>query len=592
MIRVGDPVGERTRTVVPDERLVVLAGHERDPGVGVVAVREQLDVIKTLGDRNRTVGRLDVVAPIGARQLRLCVGAASGLGQLECPVGPATDELVVGQTLPHGRAQRAYEAEFRVELGKRFPLARRLSRPQHRLPVRLTVELERVRASCRPPEVDVSRIELERAAEECERLLDVVAAVGEVGRRGGADDGLRAERARRVGFAGPGEVGILGSSGLGVVVREHRRDSRRLRAVARPRRERGVETGAFRAGREASVRDLSRHRVLDHVLTLAVDRGVGAMPDEVAVLERLEVGVASRAARIRGRPECAADHGRGRQSTLSAGPSRSIRAARTAWRCRGSKVAGKLASVQVPFRRSSTPWSISARSDFLDEERLPDGAGRPRTGAGGLDAQELRRDQLLRCGRSRLGKRLEQERLPHRGHVRAHTMRPASSELRPRSRSTSSGPRSVLQSGLEEVEQRLVGPVQVLDKTAAGCSADNSVRRTTQASATGRRATADGGRERRRAQRQPEDRRDPEPDDVCLGRVALAEPSCSSDDLAQREVGDSADRTAGTCPCAVSGGRLLGGQPLPQNSRIRVVLPSPASPMIRDRFRLPAPSTA
>ena len=77
-----------------------------------------------------------------------------------------------------------------------------------------------------------------------------------------------------------------------------------------------MEVSTARHG-DARVGDLSRHGVLEDVLTLSLHRGAGAQPDEVALLELPEIGGEAEAELVdRPAPERAPDDGRGLERFL------------------------------------------------------------------------------------------------------------------------------------------------------------------------------------------------------------------------------------------------------------------------------------
>ena len=118
---------------------------------------------------------------------------------------------------------------------------------------------------------------------------------------------------------GPGEVGVLRTNRLGVVVRKQ---SSVLVAsesgFLEPRGEGSVQLCPPRLG-DALVDHLARERVLDRVLALAGKRGAGATADEVALGEQLEVGHTADELVDRARPEDASDDGSHLQGRLLRG---------------------------------------------------------------------------------------------------------------------------------------------------------------------------------------------------------------------------------------------------------------------------------
>ena len=250
------------------------------------------------------------------------------------------------------------------------------------------------------------RLELERALQHRERLVELVAADRELGGPAEPGDRLRAKPLQLGVLAGPGQVGVLGSRRLGVVVREQ--GGVLAAAVSdplEPGREGGMQARAPRL-RDARVRDLARQRV--------PERELAARPraPSPAAAGRSR---APRAGRSRGRLRPAArTPGRARRRARSRPPpaerpSRSRGAGRSGprgrrARCRGSRAAAGCALGQ-------------ARVQLLEEERVSLGA---------LDEE---RADLPAAPPSRTGRRAGRAR-----------RRPAAARARPSPRS-GGGPR-------------------------------------------------------------------------------------------------------------------------------------------------------
>src|SRR5262249_28033809 len=109
--------------------------------------------------------------------------------------------------------------------------------------------------------------------------------------------------------ASPDEVGILRANRLGEVIREERR-MLLLGPVLllQPDAERGMEPAPARL-RDARVGHLARECVLDRILPFSHHRRAAAAPDEVPLLEQIEVrGTPAEEVDYRARPERAPDH--------------------------------------------------------------------------------------------------------------------------------------------------------------------------------------------------------------------------------------------------------------------------------------------
>src|SRR5713226_5066820 len=123
--------------------------------------------------------------------------------------------------------------------------------------------------------------------EKLETVVELVAADGELA---GAAQPARRLRAhdRELFLVGPREVGVLRSRGFRVVMREQRCELVPATDALEPFGKRGVKPRAPRF-RNARVRDLARQLMLERELPLALHRGTGAVPDEVALFQQREV---------------------------------------------------------------------------------------------------------------------------------------------------------------------------------------------------------------------------------------------------------------------------------------------------------------
>src|SRR5262249_5984476 len=146
-----------------------------------------------------------------------------------------------------------------------------LDRPFHGRDEALAVVLERACAADLVPEaslLDRIGLQTDGPMEEREAFVYLVAADRQLGRARGP---LARLHAQLLGFGfvtRPGEVDVLGTDRLGVVVREESGVLvAALTAPLEPAREGGVKLRTSRLG-QARVRDLARQRVLDRVLAL------------------------------------------------------------------------------------------------------------------------------------------------------------------------------------------------------------------------------------------------------------------------------------------------------------------------------------
>src|SRR5437773_4137778 len=137
------------------------------------------------------------------------------------------------------------EGDEAVRLGLRCAVVAGAEGLQHRLPERGAVELERIGLTELAPDLAALALagtQLERAVQEADSLVELVASDCECSRATKPRERLAAQPFELCRLAGPGEVGVLGPGRLGVVVGEQR--SMLVTALAEalePARERGVE---------------------------------------------------------------------------------------------------------------------------------------------------------------------------------------------------------------------------------------------------------------------------------------------------------------------------------------------------------------
>ena len=252
---------------------------------------------------------------------------------------------------------------------------------------------------------------------------------------------------------------------------------------------------------EAGIGDLARERVLDRSTRArrrATRRAAGGR-------SRAPRAARNRAPR-RGARLPATPRRRGRrrrppaEAAFSRAGRRSMRDASVAWTESGTDEARRRAPEppSAPFSRAITPVSISVARSSSTKNGLP--SARPSTSSESDGCQlgaEKRLDQL--------GGLLRRERLePEAGGVApaAGPRRAATEELRPRRAQKEDRAVHVAKQALEQIQQRLLGPVQVLDQHDAGLArrrARRAARPRRRGEPRGPRADADHRRRRVRA---------------------------------------------------------------------------------------------
>ena len=116
VVGIVDPPGE------PEPPQRQLGGRRKVGGglsVGGVCGEtegEQLNVVEPLGDRDRALGRRDVVLEHRLPNQAIRVGEAVRRGVLERLLDPSRDDRPVRSDLPHRAAHRRLEGELGVEL--------------------------------------------------------------------------------------------------------------------------------------------------------------------------------------------------------------------------------------------------------------------------------------------------------------------------------------------------------------------------------------------------------------------------------------------------------------------------------------------
>ena len=292
----------------------MLAGDPgRDPA-GIPGEGAELGIAERLRENARlarVLGRAGGI-PDAARDQGAGTRRTVRCRALEGIRDPAVDEVATRPAAPHPRAQGGLEAQFGVELGALLVRLAELDRAHHRVEERIAVVPQGVRLADDSPEPALSRrvgLELERALEHAERVVDLVATNGESGGPLEPGAGQFAKALQLALVARPGEIGVGGPDGFVVVMCEEARVLVALLADAlEPGGECCVEPRAPRR-RQARVGDVPCQGMLERELTLAGERRAGAAPDEIARLEYGEIGcVAVEELPQRSAPEDAADH--------------------------------------------------------------------------------------------------------------------------------------------------------------------------------------------------------------------------------------------------------------------------------------------
>ena len=160
-------------------------------------------------------------------------------------------------------------------------------------------------------------LQLERALEKGDALVDLVTAHGELSGSAKPRERIPAKSLQLGGIVLPNELRVLGAHRLRIVVGEKGGVSVPAASeTLKPAGEAGVQPRPPRP-REGGVRDLTGQRVLEPQLPRTLERRPGAGADEIALLEQLEAGHgAPQQLANRFAPEGTADHGGGLQRLL------------------------------------------------------------------------------------------------------------------------------------------------------------------------------------------------------------------------------------------------------------------------------------
>ena len=410
--------------------------------------------------------------------------------------------------------------------------------------------------------------ELERALQLGEALVEVVAFDRELGRTPQPAERPHAEPLELLGLVRPGEIGVLGAGGLRVVVGEQGRVL--VAPTARPLEPGGdqrVEPCTPRLG-HAVVDDLPGQRVLERVLRLTPDRRRRPEADETAVLQD-RPGDRLTADELQGRsaPEDAADHGRGLERGLVA-----------ALEPVDARREDRLDRIRQLLGRAGLDEGCQ---QLLEKERIPLGsfdqcASRP--------VRELAGNQLVEhcCGLARR----QGVQPDERGVPAATAPRTAAVEqLGTRGPDHEQRAANLAANPLEQVEQRVLSPVQVLDeqnrRRFRRQLAEELDPRLLEAVADGKGVRAAGEVE---PQSEPEDLPLAEPPARLLLRFALQDSQVLSQNLTERPVGEVA--VGQTPPRVLNGLRRVSGEPPPELLHQRR-LPDTRVADQRDDVRLP-----
>jgi len=276
---------------------------------------------------------------------------------------------------------------------------------------------------------------------------------------------LPAQRRNLLVRTGPGEVDVLGTHGLRVVVGQQR-GVLVLGAAAplEPLGEAGVEPGAARL-RKTLVGDLAGQRVLDRVLAFAGHRRAVPPPDEVALLEHGEVGRRPLDEVVDGPgPEDTADHGGSLQRSLLGGRQQvDARGEHRLDRVRHVKALGQ-PRVRPAAVEALEHAAVDQRGDqLLDEEGVALGALDDDAPQG---RGQLRTEQLVEEVRH-LVRRQRFEREERRVVPSSAPSGPSLEQLRASGREDEQRSIDAADERLDQVAKIVLGPVQVLDQQHA-----------------------------------------------------------------------------------------------------------------------------
>ena len=308
--------------------------------------------------------------------------------------------------------------------------------------------------------------ELDRPREEFDRLVHLVPTPRELAGTAKPVHGPCTQPLELGGIVDPDEIDILGLDCLGVVVREERGVLVLAQVTGfQPVGEHRVEPAAPGL-RNAGVGDLTRERVLDRVLAVARDHRPSVAPDEIALLEEVEVRLLTGQEVNDGRrPEHPPDDGSGLQRRLLGGR-QPVDAGRE------HRVHG-VGHREVELVRAERPLAVPLLEhtgiDELPDELLEE----ERVAFGSVD------HELAELGREDGGKHLVEHarRLLCRKRVEPHSGGvslagspggPAILELWSRGRKHHDRSPHIGHDPLEQVEEVVLGPVDVLDQHDGG----------------------------------------------------------------------------------------------------------------------------
>ena len=333
-------------------------------------------------------------------------------------------------------------------------------------------------ARCRPQPCARPRRARARPLEQLGGVLHLVATEGKVARPAQPAHGRPQPAARCC--RRPGDVGLLRADRLRVVMRYQRRELLASRRVPlEPLGEVGMERAPRR--RKRGVGDLPGQRVLEQVLALALERGGGLrrtksrssrIPRSWRLLHERRTALSQNE-----RPTTAAAC----SAALSGGGRRSMRAAITAWIESGTSIAPAPPPTTV-VRPLEHPAVEERLEHLLHEERVALGAAEPARAPArqvARDPSSIRSFSAPTAARARLSRRCGARR-PTSGRSRSSGPAP--------SRRAATVQR-VVDRLVEQLEQRLIGPVEVLDDDDGGRLAATSSSRPTHAPRSRSRAS-------------------------------------------------------------------------------------------------------
>src|SRR5918996_1659433 len=256
-VGVAEAGRERQLAFDPAAGRLQVADGEAHARLGLVGGRAQRRLVEPLRDRRRPIRLLlslrRMLHCLRREQRRLDAGTRPC--ELPGPFHPGLHDVGLGRLLPHVRPAASVDGEVGEDLGCQLGGGGR-ERLLGSAAVPLQVVLEHARRRRLPPELGpplVVELQLERAPDEREDLVELETGQGAVGGPAEPDERPGAKLPRPLGLVRPREIDLLGSGRLGIVVRQQRsvlvvRPPRALEPLG----EAGVEAGPAGGGEEAA----------------------------------------------------------------------------------------------------------------------------------------------------------------------------------------------------------------------------------------------------------------------------------------------------------------------------------------------------